>query len=271
MQINHIPIINYHKISPSYDIGITTRHPNRFESDLKILKILQFNTITFKDLINSKAEFSNPIIITFDDAYETIKRYALPLMFSYGFKGIIYPVTNFIGKYNDWDVQIGKLKFKHLNWQALKEIQNMGFEIGSHTQSHELLTRMNYRQQLKELIDSKDVLENALGMEVFSISYPFGRFNQQTIRCAVEAGYKFGVASLYFRHIEEKKGNYALKRFNIYRFDTSGQFKQKVYNKSNNKMLYRDWFIQKGGLGTVLLQTVKKRMHRNGRMKDEKI
>ena len=271
MHINRIPIINYHKISRSYDIGITTRHPDRFENDLKILKKLQFNTITFKDLINSQAEFLNPIIITFDDAYKTIKKYALPLMISYGFKGIVYPVTNFIGRYNDWDVQIGKLKFKHLNWHELKEIQNLGFEIGSHTKSHELLTRMNYQQQLKELIDSKELLENALGVEVFSVSYPFGRFNQKTIHCTVEAGYKFGLASLYFRNIEQKKWKYALKRFNIYRFDSSEQFKQKIDIKSSKKVLYRDWLIQKGGLGTALLQTIKKRMHRNGLMKIETI
>ncbi len=269
MQINQIPIINYHKISPLYDIGITTRHPKRFENDLKILKKYQFNTITFKDLINSQAEISNPIIITFDDAYDNIIKYALPLMTSYGFKGIIYPVTNFIGGYNDWDVQVGKFKFKHLDWQELKEIKELGFEIGSHTQSHELLTGMSYQQQFKELSESKKELQDTLGVEVYSISYPFGRFNQETIRCTEEAGYKYGLASIYFKNIEEKKSSYALRRFNIYRFDTSEQFELKIGIRNSNYVFYRDWLIQKGGLGTTLLQSIRKYVHRNGRLKVE--
>jgi len=269
MQIYQIPIINYHKISPKYDIGITTRHPRRFEDDLKILKKYQFTTITFKDLIHPKLEILNPVIITFDDAYETIKTHALPLMKSYGCKGVIYPVTNFIGKYNDWDVQVGKLKFKHLDWSELKEMDDAGFEIGSHTQSHELLTRMNYNQQMSELSQSKKELENGLRNEVYSISYPFGRFNQDTIHCAEEAGYKYGLASLYIKAINGDNLNYTLKRYNIYRFDTDEQFKSKIGIKNNSYIFYRDWMIQKGGLGTALLQSIRKHVHSNGKIKEE--
>jgi len=269
MQVNQIPIINYHKISPSFDIGVTTRHPDSFQNDLQILKKHQFHTITFNDLKNSQVEISNPIIITFDDAYETSRIYALPLMKSFGFKGIIYPVTRYIGRYNDWDVQVGKLKFKHLNWRDLKEIRDSGFEIGSHTQSHELLTRMTYDQQLSDLTESKKMLEEALGSEVNSVSYPFGRFNTDTIQAAEEAGYKYGLASLYFKNIKVENRNYALKRFNIYRFDTSDQFIRKIGIQSSKRVFFRDWLIQKGGLGTALLQLIRKRMFRYGRRKIE--
>ncbi|MBN1408034.1 MAG: polysaccharide deacetylase family protein [Calditrichaceae bacterium] len=267
MQISQIPIINYHKISPSFDIGITTRHPRQFENDLEILKSYKFNTITFRDITNDDSEISNPIIITFDDAYETIKTYALPIMQSFGYKGVIYPVTNFIGRYNDWDVQIGKFKFKHLDWKELKDIQEIGFEIGSHTQSHELLTQMSYERQFRELSQSKSALEDALGKEVCSVSYPFGRFNQETIQCAEKAGYKYGLASLYFKHIEENNRVYTLKRFNIYRFDTGNQFKMKIGIKNSQYIYYRDWLMQKGGLGTALLQSLRKRMNPNGIIK----
>ncbi|MEJ2542523.1 MAG: polysaccharide deacetylase family protein [Calditrichaceae bacterium] len=269
MQINQIPIINYHKISPSYDIGITTRHPRRFEKDLEILKKHQFTAITFRDLIHSKRNVSNPIIITFDDAYESIKIHALPIMNAYGFKGIVYPVTNYIGMYNEWDVQVGKYKFKHLNWQELNDFRDLEFEIGSHTQTHELLTKMDYEQQLNELNQSKKVLEDGLGCEVYSISYPFGRFNQDTIRCVGETGYNFGLASLYFKNIEKNISNYVLKRFNIYRFDTDEQFERKIGIRNNNYIFYRDWMIQKGGLGTALLQSIRKHLYSDRRLKAE--
>lgn len=265
MQINQIPIINYHKISTSCDIGITTRHPYQFENDLKILKAQKFKSITFIDLLQPQTLLPDSIIITFDDAYDSLLNYAMPIMQMYGFKGVVYPVTNFVGQYNDWDVQIGTLKFKHLDWQDLREVQNLGFEIGSHTRSHELLTWMDRQQQLYELCDSKKKLQDALGEDIHSVSYPFGRFNQDTIFCASEAGYEFGVASVYFKNIEQHNQKFALRRFNIYRFDTEEQFKRKIGLKGNNRIFFRDWLIQKGGIGTAVLQSIRKHIHQNGR------
>ena len=269
MQISQIPIINYHKISQTYDIGITTRHPDDFENDLKILKEHKFHSITFKDLLHPETFPKNPIIITFDDAYESLLKYAVPLMQSYGFRGVVYPITNFIGRYNDWDVQVGSLKFRHIDWQDLRKLQNVGYEIGSHTQSHELLIWMDHERQLGELIDSRKELQDALGQDIYSVSYPFGRFNQDTITSVAEAGYKFGLASVYFRNIAQQDQKYALKRFNIYRFDREEQFMRKVALKNNNGIFYRDWFIQKGGLGTAVLQSIRKQMHRNGKLNQE--
>jgi hypothetical protein len=34
----HIPIINYHKVTPELDIGITSRHPSQFERDMVALR-----------------------------------------------------------------------------------------------------------------------------------------------------------------------------------------------------------------------------------------
>ena len=264
MLIHNIPIINYHKISTSYDIGITTRHPEQFENDLKILKQHNFKSVTFKDLLN-KAIPENPVIITFDDAYESIINTAMPLMLKYGFKAVIYAITGFIGQYNDWDVQAGVFKFKHLNLQQLRELQDVGFEIGSHTLSHQLLTWMHPDDQLFELSESKKQLDDQLGDETCSVSYPFGRFNETSIRYAAEIGYKFGVASIYLRPIEINLQKFALKRFNIYRFDSIDQLKKKLFLKQNSSIVWRDWLIQKGGLGTATLQMFKKKFHNNGR------
>ncbi|MEJ2054110.1 MAG: polysaccharide deacetylase family protein [Calditrichaceae bacterium] len=265
MQINQIPIINYHKVLPNYDIGVTTRHPDSFETDLKILKSYNFNSITFDDLEKSRPLPDNPVIITFDDAYKSILENAVPIMQRYGFEGIIYPVTNFIGSFNDWDVQMGLFRFEHLSWRDLKECMALGFEIGSHTQSHELLTWMGPQKQMAELLDSRKELENILGVNIYSVSYPFGRFNADTLYCAEQAGYSYGLASVYYRKVNEQKQKYALKRFNIYRFDTKLQFERKLGICSNKRIFFRDWLIQKGGMGTAFLQSVRTQFHNNGK------
>lgn len=257
MPVSRIPIINYHKICPTLDIGITTRHPDQFHQDLKSLKDLNFHPVTFTEIYRKSNIPENPIIITFDDAYELLLNYAIPAMEEFGFKGVIYVPTNYIGKFNDWDVQFGKLKFKHLNNNQLVEIHKLGYEIGSHAKSHRLLTQMNTKDLKSELFESKSTLEDIIQNSIYSISYPFGKFNQKTIQTSKDAGYKYGVAAIDFNSIRKDDNNFALKRFNIYRFDTNRQLRSKLGLLPNNLISFRDWLIQKGGLATVVFQTFK--------------
>ena len=45
--------------------------------------------------------------------------------------------------------------------------------IGSHTESHTLLSRLSYSKQLKELKNSKIFLENIINNDVNTLSYPY--------------------------------------------------------------------------------------------------
>lgn len=254
---SNIPIINYHKIIPSYDIGITTRHPEQFRNDLKTIQELDYHPITFVDLLASTAIPENSIIITFDDGYESLLDYAIPAMLDLGFKGVIFIPVQYIGKYNDWDVQYGRFRFKHLNNRQLVELKEQGFEIGSHAQSHRLLTHLKKDELKHEINESKKHLETIIQSEITAISYPFGRFTQEIIKQSRQAGYHFGLASIHYKKISEEDRMYTLRRYNIYRFDTQRQLKQKMNLLPNWEITMRDWIIQKGGLATALLQKCK--------------
>ena len=65
--------------------------------------------------------------------------------------------------------------FRPLEWAAVKELAASGrIEIGSHTLSHPLVGSLSPEQQRKEVLRSKDILEDRLGLPIRYFSYPFG-------------------------------------------------------------------------------------------------
>ena len=259
MDVHQIPIINYHKIESQYDIGITSRHPGDFLSDMFYLASQNFTTITFLDLYNNSTLPERPIIITFDDGYESVYSFGFPILQKFNYKAVVFIPTDFINKQNDWDVQFGTKRFKHLSGQQLKQLNKAGFEIASHGRAHLPFTAMDESDLKLELQSSKQQLESLTGNPVVSICYPFGRFNTEVIQTAKNAGYKYGMASLYFRSCEKNYIPYALRRFNIYRFDGLSAFKHKLSLNYNSLLGYRDWFLQLGGRVTPLYQQFKQR------------
>jgi len=71
----------------------------------------------------------------------------------------------------------------------IRELHAMGMEIGSHTVTHPVLTRLPRRELDRELRDSRRILEDLLGTPVTSFCYPGGKFNRTVARRAALAGY----------------------------------------------------------------------------------
>jgi len=237
---------------PKADIGITSRHPQKFEKDMKLLFDMGFTAVTFKDILNGNDMPVKPVIITFDDGCSSVFQYAFPVMQKYGFKGTIFMLSDYVGRFNDWDVQFGGRKFKHLSVQELRELQEYGFETASHGKSHQPLSAGNINTE-REISESKASLENLLGSEVISFCYPFGRFDDFTVNAVISAGYKFAVASIYY----EKPGVhelFLLRRFNIYAYDSKAAFIKKLNMNFHSPLAYRDFIYQLGGRATIIYQ-----------------
>lgn len=63
------------------------------------------------------------------------------------------------------------------------------FDIGGHSFNHVDLTRMNPASIRAEIISGKDRLEQIIGRQVFSFSYPFGKNNEEIARIVKTAGF----------------------------------------------------------------------------------
>ncbi|HJX91737.1 MAG TPA: polysaccharide deacetylase family protein [Pyrinomonadaceae bacterium] len=86
-------------------------------------------------------------------------------------------------------------EYEALTWEELLKMEEQGIEIGSHTYSHPILTRVSLERVRMELRKSKERLEEKLDHEVPLFCYPNG-INNRDIRDEVKrAGYSSAVTA----------------------------------------------------------------------------
>jgi peptidoglycan/xylan/chitin deacetylase (PgdA/CDA1 family) len=88
-------------------------------------------------------------------------------------------------------------EFRPLTWEQVCELDRGGVEIGSHTVSHPILTRIDPERLRHELCASKTQLEAVLGRTVDMFCFPNGDYDQEVVDQVEEAGYRTAVTTDY--------------------------------------------------------------------------
>lgn len=70
------------------------------------------------------------------------------------------------------------------------------FEIGSHTITHQLLTRIPLDAAKREIFESRDILQKRYNQEINQFSYPRGYANPDLQKLVQQAGYKSARSTL---------------------------------------------------------------------------
>ncbi len=181
-----IPILMYHEIGNGPNsLYVPTE---KFCDQMNYLSQNGYHTVTMTEALGMLVSGQIPaktIVITFDDGYESFYTKAWPIMKEHGFTGTIYVITSFPGLYN------------YLTWEEIRTIQAEGMEIGSHSQNHKDLKKASASVQSDEIIGSKKILENKLGVTVKSFCYPSGAYGQDTPKVVRDAGYTSAVTVVY--------------------------------------------------------------------------
>src|SRR6185312_8668927 len=81
------------------------------------------------------------VVLTFDDACISHYTYVAPLLKKYRFGATFY-----ICEFPGWPDST-----KYMNWQQIKALSNMGFEIGNHTSHHTNVDQLNDKQLQEEI------------------------------------------------------------------------------------------------------------------------
>ena len=106
----------------------------------------------------------------------------------------------------------------YLSIDEIIYLDKLGFEIGSHSYSHTLLSRLDKEKQSLEILKSKIFLENFLNHKVKSFCYPYGgidSYNSDTLDLLKFNEFESAV-SVGSRDIDQKD---ILNRFEIPRYD----------------------------------------------------
>ncbi len=138
-------------------------------------------------------------------------------------------IINYFGKLKTKSLLLDELcKYFHidetaksfyLNKKEIKYLSSLGMIIGSHTESHTLLSRLNFKQQMKEIKNSKIFLEKIINKKVEYFCYPYGNklsYNLDTLKILNKLKFKFGFLA---NPKEITSYNYKFKPLELPRFD----------------------------------------------------
>ena len=137
----------------------------------------------FEKIINIIAKKKNSskyeIVITFDDGNASDYLLAFPILRHLNIRCIFFIITSLIGKPG------------YLSWDNLRDMNAAGMIIGSHSHTHKDMRQLSINETIYEMTQSKEILENNLGIDVVNFSFPFGFCNFTLRKLAKDCGYLY--------------------------------------------------------------------------------
>ena len=175
--------LTFHGIDPQPDVPHLAADPgarryvittDRFEEVVKMVS--PEKSCTVSGYIQKQG--GDWLILTFDDGFISDFWIVFPSLKDRGIKATFFTTVENIGF-------SGYTTITHL-----KEMAETGMEIGSHGLTHRYLTSMTRSEAIREIRESKDRLEQAIGMRVVSFAPVGGHYRKWMEKCAYEAGYR---------------------------------------------------------------------------------
>ena len=232
-----VPVLMYHSISSDGDnhhgsYYRTTTSPETFVDHMRFLHESGCSVVGLDGVIdrvsNQSTYAKKAVAITFDDGFEDFYTEAFPMLQRYGFSATMFLPTSYIG--NSARQFHGK---NCLTWYQVRELNRLGIVFGSHTVTHPQLHFSEPAEQRRELQESKDTIEQALGVPVSSFSYPFAfpeqdrLFTHRLRQTLTECGYSNGVSTIVGR-AGARDDNFFLKRLPVNDHDDRALFQAKL-------------------------------------------
>jgi peptidoglycan/xylan/chitin deacetylase (PgdA/CDA1 family) len=232
----HGPVmLMYHAVLPG---GGTPAWPwavsmQRFREQLDFLVAEGYETPTMAELTAKPATHwtGRTATLTFDDGYVDNLAASEELQ-KRGMRATWFIVSGSIGQPPAW-TDGGRPAERLLNADELREMQENGMEIGSHTVNHLRLPNVNDARLTQELSHSKTTLEDLLGNPVNSFAYPYGAWDTRCAEAVKQAGYAAACTTQTGWALRDKDP-YQVRRLTIFNTDTPGSFARKLVYGSHD-------------------------------------
>jgi len=183
-----VPVLMYHHFAdlpPDATQGQLdwTVSPQALAEQLAYLQLHGWHAIAPSDLALYLAEGTplpqGSLVITIDDGYKEVLDVA-PLFVESGLMPVLFIVTDYV-EYN-----------AYLNWDELASLASQGFIIGSHSIDHRDPREADDTELQRQLVDSRALLEQQLGVQVDAFCYPYGGVNKRVKEAVAASGYRTG-------------------------------------------------------------------------------
>lgn len=184
-KLDHTPFLMYHELGRAgrplcstdpgyvrYVVGESV-----FEQHVAHIASLGMRGVSATQWIAQPVSTTPRVVITFDDGCETDLIAAAPILVQRGFGATFYLTVDFLARPG------------FLTHAQVRELAATGLEIGCHSMSHAYLSDLDNVALHREVVDSKQRLEEIAGVRVRSFSAPGGRYDARLLPLAREAGY----------------------------------------------------------------------------------
>jgi peptidoglycan/xylan/chitin deacetylase (PgdA/CDA1 family) len=226
-------VLGYHAVSESWR-SVLSVTPANLERQLISLVRQGYRGARFHEAVTSPAA-GKTVVVTFDDAYRSVRELALPILERLGLPGTVFVPTLFargdqLASWPGVDVYLDgpdQHELAVMSWQELAGLASMGWEVGSHTRSHPRLTQLESEDLIEELRGAREDCERHLGRACHALAYPYGETDTRVVAAAAEAGY-IAAAGLPRAHRLHRPSALNWPRIGVFHGDGQGRFRVKV-------------------------------------------
>lgn len=228
-------VLTYHDFGSSQEVatGFTTPISN-FLDQMTLLAENHTVQAMGSLKVNPAPEGDADICISIDDGFQSAISLAVPVLQKFQLPATFFVSTNYLGRKG------------YLNEVDLRELCDLGFEIGSHGCSHTSITSLSSDQGMNELCESKRALEDITGQVIEYFAYPYGTirdFNELTDIQLAQAGY---LAAFTSQHgsIGLNEHRFRLPRIKVDGGDSISIFREAVTG-GLDKWIYVDRYLSR--------------------------
>ncbi|HWP96330.1 MAG TPA: polysaccharide deacetylase family protein [Syntrophomonadaceae bacterium] len=197
-----VVVLIYHHIDPHEVTGLVIS-PERFANHLAMLQTKGYHAISLDQLqqfLKGSPIPDNAVLITFDDGYESLYKYALPELKKYNMPAVNFDIVGKAGT--------NQSGLQYLDWNEMAEMAAAGFTTQSHTFAmHDSGILANGKQGdlisgplkgqsqadfaaalCEDLKRSKNEIESHVQQPVYALAVPHGKITPTIVQAATKSG-----------------------------------------------------------------------------------
>jgi peptidoglycan/xylan/chitin deacetylase (PgdA/CDA1 family) len=226
-----VMVLCYHAVSDCWAADLSTS-PASFDAQIGFLIDRGWRPETFSDAVASTSP-GKVLVITFDDAFASVKALAWPILHNHGAVATVFAPTGFMDDHghlewagiDHWKNTVYADELRAMDWDDLGELTQDGWEIGSHTCTHRHLTQLDDDTVADELSESRAICSARIGQPCRSIAYPYGDMDPRVVAAAAAAGYETGAR---LSRDMRPAGPLSYPRVGVYHLDDWSRFRVKM-------------------------------------------
>jgi peptidoglycan/xylan/chitin deacetylase (PgdA/CDA1 family) len=172
-----MPALMYHSVSavggPMRDLAVP---PDRLAEQLAALTDAGYRLVGLSEALDllDAGSTDRLLAVTFDDGYRDFLTAGVPALRAAGARATLYAAVGHLGGQARWLGRWAPDFGPMLTWAELAEVAQAGVEIGNHGLIHHPLDVLPSAQLRREVVRSRDELEQRLRFKVRSFAYPHG-------------------------------------------------------------------------------------------------